>query len=141
MHAPPEPAALISAVTDINPLQAVRKLRAAGPALSAQLALHGKLFKVEWAEEKIRWSKMLGVGLLGFTLFLCANIAIGVLLAVLGWQAGYLIPTVFGLLVVYAIGTWLAWRKWQVLSALSVHAFATSRAELAADMDLIRSKL
>jgi uncharacterized membrane protein YqjE len=141
MNTPPEPATLISALADINPLDAIRKLRSAGSALSAQLALHGQLFKVEWAEEKIRLSKMLGAALLGLIFFLCANIAIGVLLATLGWQAGYLLPVVIALIVVYAAGTWLAWRKWQALSALSVHAFATLHAELAADVAVIRSKL
>jgi uncharacterized membrane protein YqjE len=141
MNVPPEPAASPSSVADINPLDAIRKLRSAGPALSAQLALYGQLFKVEWAEEKLRLSKMLGITLLGFALFLCANIAVGVLLSTLAWQAGYLIPTVVALIVIYAVGTWLAWRKLQALSALSIHSFAASRAELAADMVLIRSKL
>lgn len=141
MNAQPEPTSLPSAVADSNPLDAIRKLRSAGSALSAQLVLHGQLFKVEWAEEKIRLSKMLIAGLLGFAFFMCANIAVGVLLLTLGWQAGLLIPAVIALIAVYAVGTWLAWRKLQALSLLSVHAFETSRAELAADIALIRSKL
>ncbi len=141
MSVSPEPASLISATADINPMSAIRKLRSAGDALSTQLALHGQLVKVEWAEEKIRLSKLLMAGLLGFAFFLCANIAVGVLLLTLGWQTGYLIPSAIALIVLYAGSTWWAWRKLQALLALSVHSFAASRAELAADIAMIRSKL
>lgn len=141
MNVSPEPASLASAAADINPMNAIRKLRSAGDALSAQLVLHGQLMKVEWAEEKSRLSKLLVNGLLGFTFFLCANIAVGVLLLALGWQTGYLIPMAIALIVLYAVGTWLVWRKLRALLALSVNAFAASRAELAADIAMIRSKL
>jgi hypothetical protein len=64
-----------------------------------------------------------------------------VLLLALGWQLGYLIPAALVLIAIYATGTLLAWRKVRALLALSVHFFAASRAEFAADIAMLRDKL
>lgn len=137
MHASPERVA----AADISLMDVLRKLRSASGALATQLSLHGQLVAVEWAAEKIRLSKLLIAALLVLVFFLCTCIFVGTLLLMLGWQIGYLIPTAMALIVLYAGGTWLAWRKVQSLLALSVHSFAASRTELAADIALIRSML
>lgn len=141
MNAAPERAALAAEAVDPGPMEVLRRLRVASDAIAEQLCLHGQLAKVEWAEEKVRLGKLLTAALLGFAFFLCACVFVGVLLLTLGWQLGYFVPAALLLVVIYAGGTWLASRKVRALLALSVHSFAASRAELAADIAMIRSKL
>ena len=141
ISAAPERAALAAEAADISLMDALRRLSSASGALAAQFGLHGQLARVEWAEEKLRLSKLLIAASLGFAFFLCTCISAGVLLLTLGWQAGQEIPAAVVLFVLYAGGTFLAWRTMRALLALSVHSFAASRSELAADIAMIRSKL
>lgn len=141
MSAAPERAAAAVETADISAMEVLRRLRSASGALIAQVGLHGQLARVEWAEEKLRLGKLLVAALVGFTFFLCSSVFAGVLLLMIGWQAGYLLPAAIVLLVVYVGGTLLVWRKIRTLLALSVHSFAASRAELAADIAMIRSRL
>jgi uncharacterized membrane protein YqjE len=128
-------------ITDINPLDAIRKLRSAADALSTQLTLHGRLALVEWAEEKIRLSQLLLAFLLGTIAFLCANIFGGVLLLLAGWRAGYVMVIAMALMVFYGLSSWVAWRVFKSRLRQGANAFATTRAELVTDIALIRSKL
>ncbi len=127
--------------TAMHLLDAVRHLRSAGGALLTQVSLHGQLASVEWAEEKTRLLKMLVVVLLGFSCLLCLMLFAGALVLVLGWNTAYRLQAVAGLIAFFALGTALAWRRFQALSALSSQSFVATREELAADMALIRSKL
>jgi uncharacterized membrane protein YqjE len=133
--------ASVPEAVDISPMDALRRFRSASGALAAQLGLYGQLARVEWAEEKLRLSKLLMTTLVGIAFLVSTCIFVGVLLLALAWQLGYLIPAAMVLIVLYAGGTLLAWRKVRALMALSVHSFAASRAELAADISMIRSKL
>jgi len=125
----------------INPLDVIRILRSAGGSLFTQVALYGQLARVEWAEEKNRLLKMLVVALLGFASLLCVMLFVGALVLTFSWDTTYRIPAVLALIAVYGLGTALAWRRFQALSAFSSQAFAATREELAADLALLKGKL
>jgi len=130
-----------SGTINIDLLNAIHILRSAGGALFAQAALHGQLIQVEWAEEKSRLLKMLVITLLGFACLVCVMLFVGTLVLAFSWETAYRIPAVMVLIAVYGIGTFIAWRRLQFLSALGGQAFAVTREELAADIALIRSRL
>lgn len=142
-NAPPaqEQAPPVTQSNAISPLDAIRLLRSAGGALFAQAGLHGQLARVEWAEEKIRLTKMLIATLAGFACLLCCLIFAGVLVLALTWETEYRIAAILALGIVYGIGALIAWLRLRALSALSEQAFAATREELAADIALIKSKL
>ncbi len=127
--------------TAMNALGAIRILRSAGGALFDQAALHGQLAQVEWRQEKKRLSKMIAGAVVGFACLLCVMLSVGALALALCWESVYRIPVAAGLIGVYGLGTGFAWRRLTALSALSGQSFATTRAELAADLALLRSKL
>ncbi|MDP9140204.1 MAG: hypothetical protein M3O62_05345 [Pseudomonadota bacterium] len=124
-----------------HPLDAVRILRAAGGALLAQATLHGRLARVEWAHEKLRLSKMLAVALMGFASLLCVMLSVGGLLLAFYWDTSYRIPVALTLIALYGVGTGIAWRRFQALSALGSQSFSATREELAADIALLKSAL
>jgi uncharacterized membrane protein YqjE len=127
--------------TPISALGAIRILRSAGGALLDQLALHGQLAQVEWGQEKIRLSKMLIGALLGFACLLCVMLSLGTLVVALSWDTGYRIPAATALAALYGLGAGLAWRRLAILSKHGDQSFTASRAELIADLALLRSKL
>ncbi len=127
--------------TLINSLDVVRLLRSAGGALLAQLALHGKLASVEWEEEKNRLLQMFIITLFGFVCVLCILFFTGAAVLALSWETPYRIHAIVALIAIYGLGVFVAWHRFQKLSALSSDAFAATREELAADIALIRSKL
>lgn len=116
-------------------------LRSAGGALVTQATLHGQLARVEWAQEKSRLLRMHLVTLLGFACLLCVMLLAGALVLAASWETAYRIPAVTGLMILYGAGVGVAWRRFQALSALGDHSFAATRAELAADLELLRSRL
>lgn len=130
-----------SDTTAIHPLTALRLLRSAGGALFAQVALHGQLAWVEWAEEKRRLGQMLIVTLLGFACLLAAMLLVTLLVLALSWETAYRIPALMALIAVHALGAAVAWRRLQALSALGCRTFAATREELAADIALLKSTL
>jgi uncharacterized membrane protein YqjE len=141
INAVPDGTTLAPEAVDISPMDALRRLRSVSGDLAAQLGLHGQLAKVEWADEKLRLGRLLKAALLGVAFLVSTCIFGGVLLLTLGWRGGFLIPAAIVLVVLYAGGTLLAWLKVRALLALSVHSFAASRAEFAADIAMIRSRL
>ncbi|MWV17377.1 hypothetical protein F3I16_15140 [Pseudomonas sp. L-22-4S-12] len=122
-------------------LALLRLLRSAGRALFAQAALHGQLARVEWAEEKHRLLQMLLTSLLGFACLLGVLLLGNALVLALSWATPYRIPALLGLLTVHGLGGLLAWRRLQALAARSCQGFAATRAELAADIDLLKRSL
>jgi uncharacterized membrane protein YqjE len=125
----------------INPLQAIRILQSAGGALFEQLVLHGKLAQIEWVLEKGRLMQMLATALLGYTFLACALIFLGALVLACCWDTAYRIPAAAALVVLFGLGTALSWRRFRALCARSDQSFAGTRAELAADVTLLRSRL
>lgn len=126
---------------DLSLLAVLRLLRSAGQALLAQAALHGQLARVEWAQEKNRLTQMLLLTLLGFAGLLCLLLLVNALVLALSWATPYRIPTLLGLLLAHGLGCLLAWRRLRTLAARSSQGFAATRAELAADIALLKSAL
>ncbi len=116
-------------------------LRSAGLALFTQAALHGQLARVEWAEEKTRLLQVLEFGLLGFASLLCVMLAAGALVLAFSWDTPYRTLAAVALLGVYGVGVVAAWLRLKALSARSSLAFSATRAELAADLVLLKSNL
>jgi uncharacterized membrane protein YqjE len=125
----------------VNPLEALRLLQNAGGALLDQLVLHGKLIQIEWALERERLLQMLGTALVGYTLLSCALLFSGALVLACCWDTVYRIPAAATLVVLFALGTAVAWRRFRALWALGGQNFAGTRVELAADLMLLRSRL
>jgi uncharacterized membrane protein YqjE len=124
-----------------GPLEAIHLLRSASKALFAHFVLHGELARVEWAEEKSRLARMLVAAVFGFAALLCVMLFGGIAALALSWETAYRIPVAITLLIIYAIGTALMWRRLQTLAALGSQTFAATREELAADLALLKSKL
>ncbi len=127
--------------TAINALGAIRILRSAGGALFDQVALHGQLAQVEWREEKSRLLKMLAGAVLGLASLLCVMLSAGALVLGLCWETSYRIPAAAALVALYGVATLFAWRRLSAVAALGGRSFAATRAELAADLALLRSRL
>jgi uncharacterized membrane protein YqjE len=125
----------------LNLVDLIRLLRSGSGALLAQAALHGQLWRVEWAAEKHRFMQVLIVTLAGFACLLCFMLGMGALLLALGWDTPYRLLIALALVVVYGLGFWLAWRRFVALVAAGELAFAGSREELAADVNMLRSRL
>ena len=125
----------------MKPLDLIRILISAGGALFAQAGLHGQLVRVEWQEQKDRLLKMLIAALLGLSGLVCFMLFAGLAALAFSWDSAYRMPVAVLLVAVYALGTVLAWRRFKALSALASQAFAATREELAADLDLLRSTL
>lgn len=139
--APSTPDGPAAAVNVVSILHAIRRLHAAGGSLLAQLALHAELARVGWAEERRRLLGMLVALLLGFAFLICFLLAGGVVLLTLGWDTTLRIPLVLALLAAYGGGIALAWRRFALLAAREGQAFAASREEFAADLELLRRSL
>lgn len=136
---PPDPANVAALLS--HPLALLRLLRSGGSALLAQTDLHKQLLQVEWAQEKQRLLTLLLIFLLGFACVLCVMLMLAVLVLALSWGTELRLPALFALLGLYSLGALLAWRRVSQLAALSAQTFAATRAELAADLALLRSKL
>lgn len=124
-----------------SPLAALRLVQAAGGALLSQTAIYGQLAAVEWAQERRRLSRMLAFALLGFACVFALMVLSAALVLILSWGTAYCIPLLCALIGVYVLGLYAAVRQLQALSRLGGQAFAATRAEFAADMALLRSKL
>lgn len=58
-------------------MEIIQRLRSIAKILFAQLELHGKLAKVEWAEEKNRLQQLIATLVVGFSCLLCALLFAG----------------------------------------------------------------
>ena len=68
-------------------------------------------------------------------------LAAGAAAIALCWSTPLRIPALLVVLALYMLGAVLAWRRLLVLSAQGEQSFAATRAELAADLALLRSRL
>lgn len=131
----PEPPA------EVGPLEALRMLRSARPAIFEQVALHAELLRVEWTEEKLRLRRLLIGYLLGVVVLLCGLQSVGALVLALTWDTAWRTPSVVALIVVSSAGLGVVWRRLHRLEQRGSEAFAATREELAATVDLLRSRL
>lgn len=125
----------------IHLLRVIHLLRSAGGDLLAQAALHGRLVELEWIGEKRRLAEMLGALIVAASALLCMLIFTGILVLAVAWNTDYRIPTMFGLIAVYAIGFGLAWQRLAIRSAEGNASFAATRAELKADLAFLKPRL
>ena len=137
-----QPAAQESVATSaLNTLRTLRILRSASAALLAQGSLHLRLAQVEWISEKARLARMLAMAALAFTGVLCAMLFAGGLALAIGWDSGYRLYWLVGVIAAYAAVAAIAWHKLGQLSAQGSSAFQATREELAADIAMLRSRL
>jgi uncharacterized membrane protein YqjE len=116
-------------------------LRSAASALLAQGALHAELAQVEWAEEKRRLLRMVITLLAGSLCLFCGLCSFSAAALVYSRDTPWQNPVLLGLVLFYCGATLTAWRHFLSLAARGNQAFADTRAELAADLALIRSRL
>lgn len=125
----------------ISPLDVVRVLRSAGPALLTQAGLHGDLIRVEWAAEKERIVRLVAAAFIALVALLCVLLTVGALVLAFSWDTPYRTAVAAGLVIVYAAIATIAWQRFKVHTSRGGEAFAATREELAEDMALIRSHL
>ncbi len=106
-----------------------------------QIELHGKLFKIEWRQEKNRLQQMLCMASMGFAFALCGLLFFGIFIIAANWSGEYRLLCIALLSAFYFIGFVLCWLRINSLVAKGTQSFAVSREELAADIALIRSRL
>ncbi|MBK8284277.1 MAG: phage holin family protein [Ahniella sp.] len=122
-------------------LRIIHLLRSAGGDLLNQAGLHGRLAELEWTIEKRRLADMLAAVVLAAAALLCMMIFAGVLVLALSWDTAYRTASIIGLIAVYAIALGLAWQRLAKRSAQGSNAFSATRAELEADLALLKHQL
>ena len=127
--------------SSINPLQVLSVVSSASSALFAQATLHAQLAQVEWEEEKQRLSSMLIFTLMGFACFLCLLFFVGAFVLTLSWDTQYRIPVFVALIFCYFLALLWAGFKLYALAQKGSDSFAGTRAEIAADIALIKRAL
>jgi uncharacterized membrane protein YqjE len=125
----------------INPLQILSLVRSASSALFAQMTLHAQLAQVEWEEEKQRLAKMLVFTLMGFACFLCLLFFVGAFVLTLSWDTQFRIPVFIGLIFCYFLALLWTGFKLSLLAEQGSNSFVGTRAEIAADIALIKRAL
>ncbi len=126
---------------EFNPLSAIRLLRSAGGALFAQAALHSQLARVEWAEEKIRLTKIVITAILSVVSAFCLLLLSSLVILALSWNTPYQIAVVATVLLFYALIFAVAVRILKQQVSLGALSFAATREEIAADLAMLKAKL
>lgn len=101
--------------------------------------LHARLLGLEWSQEKQRLVQLLVAGAFAFASATCLLLFTGIAALSISWDTPYRLPTALAAMALYGLTLFLCWRKFCALTAAD--AFAATRAELAADLALLRSKL
>ncbi len=126
---------------EFNPLSAFRLLRSAGGALLAQAALHSQLARVEWAEEKIRLTRIAIAAILAVLSALCLLLLGSLIVLALSWNTPYQIAVVVAVLLAYVILLAVCSRILIRQIALGALSFAATREEIAADLAMLKARL
>ena len=126
---------------EFNPLSAIRLLRSAGGALFAQAALHGQLARVEWAEEKVRLTRIVIAGILMVVSAFCLLLLGSMVVLALSWNTPYQLAVISGVLLIYLILFAVAMYVLKQQVARGALSFAATREEIAADIAMLKAKL
>jgi len=126
---------------EFNPLSAIRLLRSAGGALFAQAALHSQLARVEWAEEKVRLTRILISAFLIVVSAFCLLLLGSMIVLALCWNTPYQFAVIASVLIVYLALFAVAMRVLKQQLALGALSFAATREEIAADVAMLKAKL
>ena len=135
------PASSAGATKSVNLAGMMQMLNSASDALLAQAGLHRQLASLEWQQEKNRLLSMLAAFLLGFSCFICLLIFVGITVVTLSWNSDYQWLSLLSVCSAYALASYLAWRRFMHEASRAGGFFPGTRAELAADLALIKSKL
>ncbi|HZX15365.1 MAG TPA: phage holin family protein [Pseudomonas sp.] len=135
-----QPSAATHAAEGLSLFALLRLLRSAGRAVFAQAALHGQLARVEWAEEKQRLLRILVTTVFGFVCLLCLMLLGNALVLALSWATPYRIHALVGLICLHGLAVAIAWHHVRRLVRQG-SSFAATRAEVAADIALIKRNL
>ena len=122
-------------------MEIIQRLRASAAIVLVQMELHGRLAGIEWQQEKNRLQQLLIASVLGLVFLSCCLFCAGLLVITLGWSTDYRLHSIVGVLFFYSAGVVLCYLRCKHLAALGATAFAATRAEIAADIALIRSQL
>ena len=126
---------------EFNPLSVMRLLRSAGGALFAQAALHSQLARVEWAEEKIRLTRIAIAAILGVLSALCLLLLGSVIALGLSWNTPYQFAVISAVLLLYLLLLAVSARILTQQIALGAFTFAATREEIAADLAMLKARL
>jgi uncharacterized membrane protein YqjE len=124
-----------------GPMATLGILRAASGAICGQVALHAELASVEWAIEKTRLLKLAICGVIAMSFGLCLLLSTGALVLAFSWNTPYRVVVAISLIVLYVLAIFLALRRAQALSLQGGQSFAQTRAQMAADLALVRNAL
>ncbi len=117
-----------------------RLLRASSDLFADHTAATFELLVLEWQEERARVLRLLFLTLVA-TVFVLLLIAFsGLFLLAMVWETPLRIPVAGALLVTFAAGAWLAWRRTGEINLSGSQPFAALREELAKDRALFRTQ-
>ncbi len=122
-------------------IEVLRLLGSASEALFAQAGLHAQLARMEWQQEKRRLATMVAWAMFAMLCVGCTLLALGALALIIGWDSGYRIHIAVTVGVAYLLLASIAGLQIKRLSSAGEHAFAATRAELASDLAMLRSRL
>lgn len=105
----------------------------------SQTVLHGQLAWIEVTEEKSRIFRQLALMLLGAILLFCSLLTLSALLIILCWHTPWRVHAIVALAFVYMAGTLVSILLFRQVQARGEQAFADTRRELGADLELMRN--
>jgi uncharacterized membrane protein YqjE len=123
------------------PLNIIRRLRASAAIMLMQLELYGRLAGIEWQQEKNRLHQLLVFSLVGLIFLSCCLLFLGFLAVALTWFTPYRIHTLVAVVVLYGLGAVYCYFRCKYYVGLNAQAFAATRAEIAADVAVLKSQL
>jgi uncharacterized membrane protein YqjE len=136
-NAPPRPTARGAMAA----IEVLRLLGSASEALFAQAGLHAQLARMEWHQEKRRLATLVAWAMFAMLCVGCTLLALGALALIIGWDSGYRIHIAVTVGVAYLLLAGIAGLQIKRLASAGEDAFAATRAELASDLAMLRSRL
>ncbi len=122
-------------------MEIFQRMRLLMKELLTQLELHGRLFKVEWLQEKNRIQQIICIASLGFALLLCCLLSVGFFVIAATWASEYRLLAIAMVCACYLTGLIFCWIRFNTLAAKGAESFSATREEFSADIALIRSQL
>jgi uncharacterized membrane protein YqjE len=122
-------------------MEIFQRMRILMKELLVQAELHGRLFQVEWLQEKNRIQQIICIASLGFALLLCCLLSLGFFVIAATWAGEYRLLTIAMVCACYLTGLIFCWIRFNALAAKGADSFAATREEFSADVALIRSQL
>jgi uncharacterized membrane protein YqjE len=122
-------------------LRAVQLVRVGGMLVLDHAVLLVQLAQLEWAEERERLKKLIASAVVGAVLLGVGLLHVSALAVFLTWGTPYCLYVAVGLTLLYLVALFCLWRHVVGLVHQGGDPFAGSRNELAATVELLRSRL